>query len=306
MNRLVLIDTANFFHRAFYAFPMQLTTADGAPINAVYGFAAILISLVEELAPTHLAAALESEKEPVFREIEFPDYKATRVPKPPEEQIAFDAQIPLLLRFLSTAKVPVFAAEGFEADDVIGTIAKRVISDPATEVIIASNDRDLMQLIGGRIRFYLPAVGKQKSKMYGEKEFFEEFGFPPEQLVDYKALRGDPSDNIPGVRGIGEKTGSELIRRYGTLENVYRNVLELKPAVVDKLQANKDNAALSKRLATIVTDVPIETSLEEFRFAGFDRPEVRALFKEWGFRSLLEKMKEEGSTKESTDQMKLI
>lgn len=309
MNRLVLIDTLNFFHRAFYAYPPQLTTLQGEPINAVYGFASILISLAEELTPTHLVAALESEKEPVFREIEFPAYKATRVPKPPEEQIAFDSQIPLLLRFLGAAGIPVLAAEGFEADDVIGTVAKQAISHKplaVSETIIASNDRDLMQLIRPGVRFYLPAVGKHKSKMYGEKEFFAEFGFPPAQLVDYKALRGDPSDNIPGVREIGEKTGAELVRRYGTLENIYRSVLELKPSVVEKLHADKDKAELSKKLATIVTDVPIETSLEELRFDGFDRPEVRALFEEWGFNSLLKKMEGEEVALEDKDQMKLL
>ncbi|MDP1710600.1 MAG: hypothetical protein Q8L46_01520, partial [candidate division WWE3 bacterium] len=157
MNRLVLIDTQNFFHRAFYAYPMALTIPGGDPINAVFGFASMLLALAEELKPTHLAAADESEKELVFRQIEFPEYKATRVPKSPEEQAAFDAQLPKLNEFLAAAGIARLVAEGFEADDVIGTVAKQAISNkpgrdreiatPAkggiaiSEVIVASNDR---------------------------------------------------------------------------------------------------------------------------------------------------------------------
>ncbi len=305
MNRLVLIDTLNFFHRAFHAYPSQLTTLQGEPINAVFGFATMLFSLVVELEPTHLAVAYESEKEPTFRTIEFPEYKATRVPLPPEEQVRFDPQLALLEEFIGAAKIAELRAEGFEADDLIGTVAKKLTVDSrqSTEIIIASNDRDLMQLIDGRIRFYLPVVGKGKAKFYGRREFVEEYGFAPENLVDYKALRGDPSDNIPGVRGIGEKTGAELVRRYGTLEDIYKNVLELKPSVVEKLNVDKDKAKLSKRLATIVTDAPVEFRLEELEFRGFNNPEVRELFTEWGFKSLLKKISDQRP--ENSDQVKM-
>src|SRR3990170_1789516 len=277
MNRLVLIDTLNFFHRAFHAYPPQLTTLQGEPINAVYGFATMLFSLAAELAPTHLAVAYESEKEPTFRALEFPAYKATRVPLPLEEQVRFDSQLPLLGEFIGAARITSLQAEGFEADDLIGTAVRQVTGelgnqvtrkkDPATqlssnlvtEVIVASNDRDLMQLIGPRVRFYLPAVGsKQKAKLYTENDFFEEYGFQPPAMVDYKALRGDPSDNIPGVRGIGEKTASELVKKYGTVEEVYKHILEISPTVAQKLADGKKDAELSRRLATIVTDAPVE------------------------------------------------
>lgn len=301
MSRLVLIDTLNFFHRAFYAFPMELTTKDGQPINAVYGFASMLLALAGELKPNHLAAALESEKEIVFREIEFPDYKATRLPKPPEEQAVFDAQFPLLLEFLKAAKVKTLVAEGYEADDVIGTVAKKVISNKqkAIEVMITSNDQDLTQLIGGTVRFYRPNIGKTGGKIYGEREFFEEYGFKPAQTIEYKALRGDPSDNIHGVRGIGEKTAAELVKKYGTLEEIYKHLLDLKPAVAQKLNEGKNDAFLSRKLVTIVTDAPLKFELEDLRFQGLNQPEVLDLFKRWGFKSLLHKLESERHANES-------
>jgi len=305
MHRLVLIDTQNFFHRAFYAYPMALTISEGEPINAVYGFASMLVALADELQPTHLAAADESEKEPVFRQIEFADYKGTRVPKSPEEQIAFDAQLPKLNEFLTASGIPRLIAEGFEADDVAGTLADKFSKE--AEVIVASNDRDLMQLINSRVRFYLPAVGKQKAKLYGEKEFLEEYGFKPSQLVEYKALRGDPSDNIPGVRGIGEKTATELVKKYGTVEEIYKHILEIRPAVAQKLADGKKEAELSHKLATIVTDAPISIGLKGLRFGGFARPKVRDLFQKWNFKSLIQKIygpPEE--IEENKDQLKLF
>jgi len=310
VNRLVLIDTLNFFHRAFHAYPPQLTTLQGEPINAVYGFAAMLFNLGMELKPTHLAVAYESEKEPTFRVLEFPAYKATRVPLPPEEQIQFDSQLPLLEEFLAAAGITALRAEGFEADDVIGTVVNQITkqsNNQKTEIVIASNDRDLTQLIGPRVRFYLPAVGrKQKAKLYGEKEFFEEYGFKPAQMVDYKALRGDPSDNIPGVRGIGEKIAVELVKRYGTVTEIYRNILEIRPAVAQRLVDDKKEAELSHKLATIVVDAPVEIDYDKLRFSGFDRPEVHILFEKWGFRSLLKKMVGEEAIPENKDQMKLL
>lgn len=309
MNRLVLIDTANFLHRAFYAFPMQLTTPEGQVINAVYGFASMLLALTKELEPTHIAAALESEKEVVFREIEFPEYKATRIPKSPEEQAAYDSQFPLLLDFLKAARVKTLMAESYEADDVIGTVAKKIVAggQKSVEIVVASNDRDLMQLIGGQVRFYLPAVGKRSAKIYGEKEFLEEFGFKPAQLVGYKALRGDPSDNIPGVRGIGDKTATELIRKYGTLEKIYKSILDVKPSVGKKLADGKDKAELSRKLATIVVNAPVEFKLEDLKFEGLNQPKVLGLFSEWGFKSLLAKISSsQEESRSGEDQLQLI
>ncbi|NIT03626.1 hypothetical protein GTO10_01660 [Candidatus Saccharibacteria bacterium] len=312
MNRLVLIDTANFLHRAFYAFPMNLTASDGQVINAVYGFSSMLINLVKELEPTHLACAMESEEEVVFREVEFPEYKATRVPKSPEEQVAYESQFPLVLELLAAADIKTLTAEGYEADDVIGTVAKQVTSSKSqiarrTEVIITSNDRDLMQLIDGRVKFYLPAVGKNKAKLYRRREFLEEYGFAPENLVDFKALRGDTSDNIPGVRGIGEKTATELIRKHGNLEKIYKNILEIRPAVATKLNDGKDKAELSKRLATIATEAPLRFKLSDLKFGGFVNDKVVQLFEKWNFKSLLAKINNSPETKvESEDQLKLL
>lgn len=304
MKRLVLIDTANFLHRAFYAFPMQLTTSDGQVINAVYGFASMLIALVKELEPTHLACALESEKEVVFREIEFPEYKATRVPKSPEEQAAYESQIPVVGDFLKAAGIRTLKSEGYEADDVIGTVA--VGTKGNAETVIASNDRDLMQLIDGASRFYLPAVGKGKAKLYGKKEFLEEYGFTPEQLVEYKALRGDPSDNIPGVRGIGDKTATKLVKEYGTLEKIYEGILDIAPAVAKKLANGKEDAFLSRKLATIVTKAPLDFKLKDLEFKGLDNPKVVELFQGWGFKSLLGKLGVSREEEGDKSQLKLL
>jgi DNA polymerase-1 len=288
---------------------MQLTTPEGQVINAVYGFASMLLALTKELEPTHIVAALESEKEVVFREIEFPEYKATRIPKSPEEQAAYDSQFLLLLDFLKVARVKTLMAEGYEADDVIGTVARKIVvsGQKSVEVVVASNDRDLMQLIGGQVRFYLPAVGKRSAKTYGEKEFLEEYGFKPAQLVEYKALRGDPSDNIPGVRGIGDKTATELINKYGTLEKIYKSILDVKPSVGKKLIDEKDKAELSRKLATIVIDTPVEFKLEDLKFEGFDQPKVRGLFSEWGFKSLLAKINSsQEKSRSGENQLQLI
>jgi len=268
----------------------------------------MLFALVQELKPTHLAVAYESEKEPTFRVLEFPAYKATRVPLPPEDQVIFDSQLSRLEEFIKAAKIASLQAEGFEADDLVGTVTKSVArsQELVVEVIIASNDRDLMQLISPRVRFCLPAVGKQQSKFYTEKDFFEEYGFQPASLVDYKALRGDPSDNIPGVRGIGEKTASELVKKYGTVDEVYKHILEISPTVAQKLADGKKDAELSRRLATIVSDAPADFKFEELKFEGFNRPEVRELFGKWGFNSLLKKMTGEEPAPENKGQMKLL
>jgi len=307
MNKLVLIDTANFLHRAFYAYPMNLTTSDGQVINAVYGFSSMLIGLIKEFRPTHLACALESEEEVVFREVEFPEYKATRVPKSPEEQAAYESQFPLVLQMLGAAGIKTLTSEGYEADDVIGTVSKSVTANRSTQVLVTSNDRDLMQLIDGGIRFYLPAVGKNKAKLYGRREFVEDYGFAPENLVDFKALRGDTSDNIPGVYGIGEKTATELIKKYKTLDNIYKNVMDIRPAVATKLNDGRDKAELSRRLAVIVTDVPLKFEFSDLRFKGFNTDKVVELFEKWNFKSLISKI--DGSREEKVDnkdQLKLL
>ena len=317
MNRLVLIDTQNFFHRAFYAFPPTLTTSSGEPINGVYGFASMLFNLVKEIKPTHLAAAYESQEAPVFREIDFPDYKGTRVVKSPEEQAAFEAQLPKLGEFLAAASVAVLSAEGYEADDVMGTVAHQVMADKVEvkdglEVVIASNDRDLMQLINGGVRFYLPAVGKQKANFYGKTEFQEEYGFAPANLVDYKSLRGDPSDNIPGVKGIGDKTARELISKYKTLEEVYHHLLDLKPAVAEKLETDKEKADLSYKLAKIVDSASLDFKLADLKFGGLAQDPVLDLFKAWGFKSLTAKifgekaLTENHEEEEDRNQLKLF
>lgn len=302
MPRLLLIDTQNFLHRAFYAYPMTLILKDGTPINAVYGLANMLLSLIEELKPTHMAAAMETKEAPVFRELEYVGYKATRVPKPEEEQKAFDAQLPLAERLLETLGIKAITLEGYEADDVLGAIAEK---SKFGEIVIASNDRDVLQLVGGNVRVYLPGVGKKEGKLYGEKEVIEDFGLRPSQIADFKALRGDPSDNIKGVRGIGEKTALSLLQKFSSIEEIYQNLGKVEPESVRlKLSEDAEAAVLSKRLATIATDAPLEFDLKDYAFdLEKQKPKIIKLFEEWGFKSLIGKMRKEDK---ETPQLKLL
>jgi len=282
MNRLVLIDGHAILHRAYHALP-PLTTSKGEIVNAVYGFSSMLLRVIADLKPTHIAVAFDTP-EPTFRNKLFKDYQIQR-PKVDEE---FIPQIDLVKKLVREMGIPTFEKVGFEADDVIGTLAKKADVD---EVVIVTGDRDILQLVDDKIGVYMPVKGLSQSKLYGEKEVEEKFGIKVTQIIDYKALVGDPADNYPGVSGIGPKTAASLLSRFKTLEQLYEQVHKVESVKVRKaLNENKESAEMAKKLATIVTNIPIEIDLDKCQLKNFDRPNVHHLFEELEFRSLIPRL----------------
>src|SRR3989344_6955113 len=284
-RRLVLIDGHAIVFRAYYAYPASLTTPEGEQINAVYGFASILLSVVRELAPTHIAVAFDLDK-PTFRHIDYAGYKAQR----PEVDVELTNQLDRVREVVEVLSMPIFQVEGFEADDVIGTLARQAAD--GGEVIIVTGDQDAMQLVDDSVRVWLPKRGKQEAKLYGVEEVKQKFELTPEQIVDLKALAGDASDNIPGVRGIGPKGASTLIQEFGSLENLYQHLdsKKIKPRIQELLKTYKDDAFMSKKLATIVTNLPIKFDLEKAPIGHYNPEKVTDVFQKFEFRSLLKSL----------------
>jgi DNA polymerase-1 len=291
LPRVVFIDGHALLHRAYHAYPLTLTTTKGELVNAVYGFAANLFSIVKTLKPEYVAVAFDL-KGPTFRHKKFALYKASRV-KPDEELIN---QIDRVKQVVRALNIPIFEVAGFEADDVIGTLARQAEQEKQPlEVVIATGDRDALQLIDERVKVFFPGRGDKPAKVVDEAQFKEEYGFEPERLVDYKALAGDASDDIPGVRGIGPKKATQLVRKFGTVEKLYQALeagdqaeVSVKDAAL--LKQGKDQAFLSKDLATIITQTPINLKLQACKLTDYDEQEVRRLFEELEFRSLLNRL----------------
>lgn len=305
MNRLVLIDGNAILHRAYHALP-PLTNSKGQMINAVYGFITMLLRVVNELKPSHLAVTFDRPA-PTFRKKLFKEYQAQR-PKMEED---LSGQIETVHQVVREMGIPIYELDGYEADDIIGTLAvnasgqkiqnpkskvqkKSKIQNPKkeeTETIIVTGDRDILQLVNDHVKVYMPVKGLTESKLFGEKEVEEKFGIQPSQIVDYKALIGDASDNYPGVSGIGPKTAAELLVRFNTLEHLYEHLNEIeKDSIRTKLQQGKESAFLSKRLATIVKDAPVDFQMSEAKLQDFDRESVHLLFDELDFRSLIPRL----------------
>jgi len=289
-KRLILIDGHAIVYRAYYAYPQSITTSKGELINAVYGFANILLTVLRELGSSHVAVAFDLDK-PTFRHIDYVGYKAHR-PKADEELINQLDRVKEVVRALN---MPIFEVEGFEADDVIGTLAKQA-GKLKTEVIIVTGDQDAMQLVNGKVKVWVPGRGKIPAKLYGIKEVKERYELEPEQIVDLKALCGDASDNIPGVKGVGPKTAKDLLKRFLTVERIYSQLDkamkkgEVRAAVGKKLADDYEEAMRSKKLAKIVTDVPIKLSWRACRLEDYDKAKAVKLFKELGFKSLIDKL----------------
>jgi DNA polymerase-1 len=282
-KKLLVIDTFNFLHRAYHALPKTLTDSKGNPTNAVYGVTSMLINLFNQLKPDYVLAAMDSQ-EPTFRVEDFTGYKAHR--KPMEDALA--SQIPKVTEILNAFGIKQVMVNGFEADDVIGTVAKEFGED--VEVIIISNDRDLWQLVDKNVVVMVPTKGNG-SEWIGPGEVERRMGMTPEQLIDYKALRGDPSDNIPGVYGVGEKTAKKLLDEYGSVEDVYKNIGRVKPdSLREKLANNAEEAVMSKHLATIVTDVPMEMTLDDCKYSDFNRAKVKDVLETYNFKSLIKRL----------------
>jgi DNA polymerase I len=283
-EKLVVIDGHALIHRAYHAIP-PLTTKDGQVVNAVYGFAVILLNVIRDLKPKYIAVAFDLPGK-TKRHDDYAEYKATRKAAPDD----LKSQIGLVRNLVETFNIPVLDKPGYEADDVIGTIVKN--SPKEVENYIVTGDLDELQLVDQRTKVYTMKRGFSDIVIYDETKVVERYQLTPDQFVDYKALRGDPSDNIPGVAGIGEKTATDLIKEFGSLENVYKNLDDIKPAIAKKLSENKDMAYLSQKLATIKTDLSLDFDLEKCVFLDFDQEKVLGLFQELGFKSLVSKIPE--------------
>jgi DNA polymerase-1 len=284
LKKLILIDGNAIMHRAFHALP-PLTTKKGELVNAVYGFTSTLLSVIEKFHPEYLAVTFDL-KGPTFRHEAFKEYKATRTAAPDE----FYAQIPRVKEMVRAFNIPIFELQGFEADDVIGTLAKQAENLGGVEVVIATGDLDTLQLITSKVSVYTMRRGLSDAVLYDAEKVRERYGLAPFQVVDLKGLAGDQSDNIPGVKGIGEKTAISLLQKYETVEGVYAHLEETKGAVKTKLEKDRANALLSKQLATINVNVPVELDLEKTKVSDYDREKVVALLGEFNFFSLVKRL----------------
>lgn len=255
-NKLAIIDGSSLLYRAFYALPPTMTSPDGVPTNAVYGFLRMLLSLYRELDPAYVAVTFDKDRQ-TFRTEMYDGYKATRKPAPAELVPQFD----LILEVMHVMGVAVYSLSGYEGDDVLGTLSARY--EKELPVAIVTGDRDALQLASDRTTVYLTQKGISSMSEMTPKAVEEKYGITPSQVIDMKALMGDTADNIPGVPGIGEKIALKLLTQYKTLDNLYAHVDEIKGAQGKKLAAGKDMAYLSYKLAAIKRDVPMETTLEE-------------------------------------------
>jgi DNA polymerase-1 len=295
----LLFDGHAVIYRAFYALP-KLTDPQGRVVNAAYGFSRILLAAINEFKPKYLAVTFDHHK-PTFRHKEFEDYKAQRPEMPDELQ----PQIPLVKEIVKVLNIPQFEIEGYEADDLIGTLSYKLDHNPQELKadkkllsIVVTGDKDLFQLVDDNTHVWLPGRGRKKDTEYDREKVIQDLGVKPEQVVDMKALMGDPSDNIPGIKGIGQKTAVKLLNEYFTLENLFKAVDKinlgsvetsglLRGALLTKLQGGKEVALLSKKLAKIDQDVPLNIDLSQCRVESYDKAKVVDLFKELDFNSLV-------------------
>ena len=285
MERLLILDSNSLLNRAFYAIP-PLTNSEGIHTNAVYGFTNMLFKMKEEIKPDYIVAAFD-RKGPTFRHKEFEEYKAGRKKMPPE----LAEQFPLIKEVLNLLAINIYEIDGFEADDIIGTLAKFAESN-GIEVFIVTGDRDALQLASDNINVVITKKGVTETAVYNREAFEAEFGVTPTQYIDVKGLMGDKSDNIPGVPGVGEKTAFKLISTYGSMEGVLSNINEISgKKLKENLETYSEQAIFSKKLATIMTEVPIEFDLEDIKSQeNYNREELKKLFFRLQMKSLLAKL----------------
>lgn len=312
MQRLLIIDGNAIVHRAFHAFP-PLNRPDGQQVNAVYGFLSILIKALEEVKPEYLLICFDRPK-PTFRKLLYAGYQAHR----PKMADGLSDQMKILQEALEMIGIPLFGVDGYEADDVIGTLAVQAagintnttnvkyqisnkgnkkkedlefdIGNLKLDIIILSGDRDLLQLVNSHVKMLAPVVGITKFILYDEATVLEKYGVKPSQVADYKALVGDASDGYPGVTGIGPKTAYGLLKKYETVENLYLHIGELPEKVALKLATDAEQAALAKKLARIALDVPVTLDIAVCAMTLFTKEKVEMVCDMYGFHSLKKRL----------------
>lgn len=289
-KKFLLVDAHALIYRAYYAIP-NLTDANGQLVNAVYGFSKMVLGAISYFEPEYAAVCFDHPK-PTFRHKKFDGYKAQRA-KMPDDLIP---QIQLVKDVVNALNIPKFEIEGFEADDLIGTVNHLVENlDQQLLTVIVTGDQDSFQLVDNDTHIWMPARGKQRGDIEYDAALVEKkLGIKPLQVIDLKALMGDTSDNIPGVKGIGPKTAAALIQKFGSVEEVYHFLDQnpqggelIKGALLQKLLLGKDSAFLSKDLATIECQAPVDFELEKCRVTGYDKNQVIEIFQRYGFKSLL-------------------
>lgn len=297
-SKLVIIDGHAIMHRAFHAMP-PLSTPSGEPINAVHGTISMLLTIIQNLKPTHLTFVFD-EKAPTFRNKLSKEYQAQR----PEMASELSSQFDKIKKFLEVAKIPYYSKAGYEADDVIGTIANKI-----EHTVIVTGDRDILQVVDDErdIKLFMPIAGLSNGKLFGEKETYERMGVPPSQISNLKALVGDPSDNYFGVAGIGPVTAIKLLEEYKSIDNIYAQLDKINPKIREKLDKGKESAELSLKLSTMDCEVPIEFNLPQMGKWKLSSPEVVKLFtNEFGFKTLTARIEKLGKSIEEEKQGSLF
>ena len=287
MNRLVLIDGNAIVHRAYHALPPLHKTEEGQLTNAVYGFFSMTLKIVSDLAPDHLIVCFDRAA-PTFRKQMYVGYQATR----PKMEDELSNQFEIIREILKKVNICIFELDGFEADDLIGTLSHQAYKEnKENDVIILTGDRDLLQLVNHRVRILAPVIGVTKMILFDEDKVREKYGLEPIQIIDYKALVGDASDNYPGVSGIGPKGAANLLNEYKTLEGIYENLGEINPKTAEKLATDAEQSALAKKLATIDINSPITLKMSECKLSDMNRKELLNSFEELSFNSLINRFK---------------
>lgn len=283
MQKLVLIDGNAILHRAYHALP-PMNSKDGKPTNAVYGFFSMLVKIMNDLKPEYLVVCFDRAK-PTFRKEMYVGYQAKR----PQMSDDLVPQVDMVHKALDSGKINHFGIDGYEADDLIGTISIEAVKQNL-EVIILSGDRDLLQLVNKHVLMLAPIVGMTNMTLFDEAKIKEKYGLKPTQFIDYKALVGDNSDNYPGVTGIGPKTAADLLNKYESLENLYAKISQLPIPLQTKLANDAEQAAMAKKLATIITDAPLNFKKEDALASKIDIQGLIDNLEKLGFNNLLKRL----------------
>lgn len=317
MSKLILIDGNAILHRAYHAMP-DLTNYKGDHIGALHGMVSMLLKIIQDLHPTHIAFCFD-EKGENFRHKLLKKYQENR--KETESELQW--QLDHAMEVVEAMGIPTYSHNGYEADDLLGTIVEHVTIPQKSktqmtnnkegqreidEVVVVTGDRDLLQLVDDKrnISLYMPIAGLLNAKLYHEKDVIERMGVEPSQIVSLKALIGDGSDNYSGIRGIGPKTAEKLIHEYGTFEEIYTHIDEIAETAKKKLEAGKEDGELSFKLATIVRDCDIDFDEEEAKAWDIDQPTAIKKFEEVGFKSLIERVKKVGQELDQQNQGSLF
>jgi DNA polymerase-1 len=281
----MLLDSNGLIYRGYHALP-PLTTSKGELVNAVFGFCSILLRGIQDVRPEYVAACFDLPG-PTFRHEQFAEYKANRTPMPDDLR----SQFPKVREVVAALRIPVYEMAGYEADDVIGTITRDLDSRGGIETTVVTGDLDMLQIVTAQTRLMTTRQGVDSTIYYDPAKIWERYELRPDQMIDYKALKGDSSDNIPGVPGVGEKTAAKLVGLYGSLEGIYERIDEVRPEKLrDKLIDAREQVFRSRELSRIVRDLPISLDLEASRLSDYDRAEVVRLFREFEFRSLIDRL----------------